>query len=77
MDDLTTRIEKLEAVLGLGNFNSSSVQQKDAVFNGRLKMVKRTALPTVAAIGEVCIAAPSGTVHFYVCKAANTWTLIT
>lgn len=67
------RIKKLESILGRGNFNSSTAQQKDAMFNGRFKFPNRTALPSVAAVGELTFANN----HFYVCKAANTWTLIT
>lgn len=73
MNPLEQRIAKLESVLGRGNFNSSSVQQKDAVFNGRFKLVNRASTPATAAIGELCMAAG----HLYVAKTVNTWTQIT
>lgn len=73
INSLDSRISRLEAILGQGNFNSSTVQQKDAVFNGRFKLVNRAATPTYAAIGEICMAAG----HLYVAKTLNTWTLIT
>lgn len=71
--NLQKQINELKSILGRGDFLTSTVQQKDASFNGRLKLINRAATPSVAAKGEICFAAD----HFYVCKAANTWTLVT
>lgn len=70
---LEAKVRALESILGRGDFLTSTVQQKDATFNGRVKLVNRSATPAVAAVGEICMA----TSHFYVCKSANTWTLVT
>ncbi len=72
-EDLTKRVEALETILGRGNFIARTVQQKDAVFNGRLKLINRASTPANAQVGEICFAAG----HFNVCKTANTWTQIT
>lgn len=70
---LERQVKALQSILGRGDFLTSTVQQKDASFNGRVKLVNRAATPATAAIGEICMAAS----HFYVCKSANTWTLVT
>lgn len=68
--ELETRLAKLESVLGRGNLNTVSVQQKDATFNGRFALVDRTALPSVATPGEIAV--KNGAL--YVASAPNTWT---
>ena len=73
MQDLDKRITTLESVLGRGKFNSSTVQQKDAIFNGRFGLVDRTTLPSTCAQGEMCIV--NGVV--FVCAVTNTWSTVT
>ncbi len=70
MNELEKRIQALEGILGRGNFQSTSVQQKNAVFNGGFSLVNRTALPASCSIGD--LAMKNGTLN--VCTAVNTWT---
>ncbi len=70
MDEVVQRLKALEAVLGRGNMQSTSVQQKDAVFNGRLKLLNRDTLPATCATGEMCIVSGVS----YTCSAPDTWT---
>jgi hypothetical protein len=73
MNPLEQRIAALEAILGRGNFATASVQQKDATFNGKLKLMNRDTLPAYAEAGQLAVL--NGVL--YVASASNTWTAVT
>lgn len=77
-NDPQTQINQLRADLAAlrsevyaNNFTASQDFNKYSRFNTRLKVPTLAATPSTCEIGEVC--AVSG--KFYVCSAANTWTV--